>query len=169
MALQRMKIQSVVVGSGPVSSLVILCSTDAEREEPLQLPIRIGHVEAMSIGMGISHRSEGRPMTHDLMMNTIGALDCELDDVVIHDVHGTTFYAQVRMTNAHGSKVSLDSRPSDALALAVRMGKPIFADDIVIEKACLPDFASVERDQREHEAEAFHEFVEHLSPEDFQS
>lgn len=169
MALQRMKIQSVVVGSGPVSSLVILSATDDSSANAVQLPIRIGHIEAMAIGMGISSRGGARPMTHDLMMNMIRALDCELNDVVIHDVHGTTFYAQVRLTNAQGAAVSIDSRPSDALALAVRMGKPIYADDLVIEKACLPDFDSVERDQREHDVEAFHEFVENLSPEDFQS
>ena len=168
MALQRMSIQSIVVGSGPVASLVILVPRrDIKEDSLVQLPIRIGRVEALSIGMGIDNKRGERPMTHDLMKSMIESLDSSLVDVVIYDVKGTTFYAQVHLTNALGKPIYVDARPSDAIALAVRMNRPISADDRVLMTASMPDFASVERDAREREVEAFHDFVEGLSPEDF--
>lgn len=168
MALQRMSIQSVVVGSGPVASLVILVPRrDTKDDSLVQLPIKIGRVEALSIGMGIDNKRNERPMTHDLMKNVIESLNSSLVDVVIYDVRGTTFYAQLHLTNASSQPVYVDARPSDAIALAVRMNKPIYADDRVLRTASMPDFASVERDAREAEVEAFHDFIEGLSPEDF--
>lgn len=168
MALLRMDIQSVVVGAGPVTSLVILKPHHDDRSSAAQLPIRIGSVEAAAIGMGVEGATpHHRPMTHDLLKSVIEGLGATLTSVVINNVSGTTFYAQVRLNNAQGEPVAVDARPSDAIALAVRTHTPIFADKSVLDTASLPDFAAVERHEREREAEAFHEFVENLSPEDF--
>lgn len=166
MALIRMDIQSVVVGAGPVASVVVL-KPRRDSGPSTKLPIRIGAVEAVALSMGVNGHPHARPMTHDLLRHVISALDASISSVVITDVHDTTFFAQLRLKTPAGETVVVDSRPSDALALAVRAHAPIFAESDVLDTAALPDFAAVERDEREREAEAFHDFVENLSPEDF--
>lgn len=164
----RMDIQTVVVGGGPVTSLVVLRPRSPQANESApRLPIRIGPIEAMSISMGVDSSSQGRPMTHDLLLDTITSLGAHLDDIEIVGVEGTTFFARLVATTELGRRVSVDARPSDAIALAVRAHVPIFADEAVVEKAAMPDFGSVERDERQVEIERFHDFVESLSPEDF--
>jgi len=167
MALVRMDIQSVVVGGGPMASLVVLKPRLGDGDTSTQLPIRIGRVEAAAISMGVDNSAHKRPMTHDLMQSVISQLGASLGNVTITNVEGTTFYAQLRLVATTGEDVYVDARPSDAIALAVRMRAPIFASDEVLSTAALPDFGSIERDEREREAEAFHEFVQNLSPEDF--
>ena len=166
MALIRMDIQSIVVGGGPVTSLVVLKPRHGETSST-QLPIRIGTFEAAAISMGVEAQAHKRPMTHDLLNNVIRDLGATLTSVIINRVSGTTFYAQLCLVTATGESVSVDARPSDAIALAVRSHKPIFADEKVLETATMPDFESVERDERQREAEAFHDFVENLKPDDF--
>jgi bifunctional DNase/RNase len=117
--------------------------------------------------MGVDGHKQKRPMTHDLLNSVVTNLGASLSSVVINNVEGTTLYAQLRLVNDRGETISVDARPSDALALAVRMHAPIFAEEEVLDTAALPDFASIERDERAREAEAFHDFVEGLSPEDF--
>lgn len=162
-----MSIESIVVGSGPVASMIVLRPTHGAENSSVKLPIRIGRVEAAAISMGVDSRKQRRPMTHDLLKAVIDTLSCTLNDVVIHSVRGTTFYAHLRLKNAAGETVFVDSRPSDAIALAVRMHAPIYADQSVLDIASLPDFEAVERDARKREEEEFHQFVEGLSPEDF--
>lgn len=165
MALIRMDIQSVVVGAGPVASMIIL---KPRHDKTLaKLPIRIGSFEATAISMGVEGHRHNRPMTHDLMCDLIQKLGSSVSCVVISDVRGSTFFAQVRLSNGVGEDVCIDARPSDALALAVRVHAPIFAEEDVIDRAALPDFGAVERDEREREAEAFHNFVQNVSPDDF--
>lgn len=167
MPLKRMDISSVVVGGGPVASLVILRTHDSRDGEGLELPIRIGSVEATAISMGVRERPGGRPMTHDLLASTISILGGTLSSVRIMAVQGTTFFAQLELVRTDGERVYVDARPSDALALAVRKDVPVYAEDSVLETAALPDFRGVERREEEHELEEFHAFVEGLSPEDF--
>jgi hypothetical protein len=167
MALVRMDIQSVVVGGGAAASLVVLKPRRGDAGSSIQLPIRIGRVEAAAISMGVEGTVQKRPMTHDLMQSVLSSLGATLGSVVIVRVEGTTFFAQLCLVAATGEELFIDARPSDAIALAVRVHAPIFASDEVLSTAALPDFGSVERDERAREAEAFHEFVENLSPEDF--
>lgn len=168
--VKRMDIQTIVVGGGPVTSLIVLKTRTAGRdEEPIQLPIQVGPIEATAISMGIGDEHQGRPLTHDVMARTIRELGATLDAVEIVDVHGTTFYANLLLTAPNGSHVEVDARPSDAIALAVRMDVPLFADEHVLEAAALPDFQGVRREEEEQEMERFHDFVESISPEDFDS
>ncbi len=166
MSLVRMDIQSVVVGSGPVASVVVLKPRHTSATST-KLPIRIGTVEAAAISMGVEGNPQKRPMTHDLLQQVISSLGATHTQVVISDVRGTTFFAQVHLQTQMGETIVVDARPSDALALAVRTHAPIFAESDVLETAALPDFAAVERDERKREEEAFHDFVEGLMPEDF--
>lgn len=168
MTLRKMDIKSVVVGGGPLTSLVVLRTCENGPQEPArELPIRIGSVEATAITMGVTPRQGGRPMTHDLLSSAIESLGGRCAGVRITSVQGTTFFAQVDLVRMDGEHVYLDARPSDAIALAVRDGVPVFADDSVLSTAALPDFRSVEKDEKDREMAEFHEFVENLSPEDF--
>jgi len=168
--LIRMDIHAVIVGGGPISSLLVLCPHDKKGASP-QLPIRIGPVEASAISIGVEQGIEpdpdARPITHDLLANTITALGATLDSVTIKYVKDTTFYATLDLTSASGKSLKLDARPSDAVALAVRMRTPIYADERVLESATLPDFTAVENEEKRAEFNKFHEFVQALSPEDF--
>ena len=165
MALIRMDIQTVVVGGGPVASLIVLRTRGSEKE--VQRPIRIGSIEATSISMGINGAPSKRPMTHDLLLSTIKTLGGKLESVTIAKVEGTTFFARLNIRLSDDDLRSVDARPSDAIALAVRAGAPIFATEDVVSTATLPDFAAVEETERQHSLEEFHSFVENLSPADF--
>lgn len=166
MPLREMNIESIVVGGGPVASLIVLRTSD-DGGPALQLPIRIGSVEATAISMGVTPRPGSRPMTHDLLGATIKELGGRCASVRVMAVQGTTFFAQLDLERADGEHAFVDARPSDALAVAVRLGVPIYADEQVLETAALPDFRGVEKDEEAHELEEFHNFVESLSPEDF--
>ena len=168
MTLIRMDIKSIVVGGGPVASLVVLCPHGRDSEKnPVKLPIRIGTVEASAISMGVERQPGGRPMTHDLLLDAIEKLGANVDSVRITSVSGTAFYAQLILMDATGEQRYLDARPSDAIAIAVRCGCDIYANQEVLDTATLPDFGGIEEDEKRAEMEEFHNFVENLSPDDF--
>ena len=168
MPLKRMDIESVIVGGGPVASLVVLRTREGEGSSDARLlPIRIGKVEATAITMGVNRRSGGRPMTHDLLAATISALGAKTVSVRVMAVQGTTFFAQLELIAANGERAFVDARPSDAIALAVREEVPVYAEESVLETASMPDFRGVEKDEERRELSEFHDFVESLSPEDF--
>ena len=170
MALVRMDIETVVVGGGQLSSLVVLRSRPQQDDTEVQkLPIRIGTVEASSLGMVVNNHPIARPMTHDLFVNSLKSLGVQLEYVTITHVEGIIFYAELNMVGSNGTPVTIDSRPSDALALALRVGAPIFADERVLDTASYPDYEAVRKTQQHKEFEEFHDFVEGLSPEDFRS
>ena len=167
MALVRMEIHTLVVGGGPIASLLVLRSRESQGETPRQLPIKIGMYEASAISMGVAEPVGERPMTHDLMQNLLQAFDSTMEGVCIVDVHNTTFYAQLMLRTAGGHDLRIDCRPSDGIALAVRMDAPIYAEESVLDTASVPDFQGVAQREQDLEMERFHDFVESLSPEDF--
>ena len=147
MPLQRMDIESLVVGGGPLASLVVLRSQGSgEDGTAAQLPIQIGSFEASAISMGVAPREGGRPMTHDLLKSTISALGASCVSVRINDVKGTTFYAQVELMREDGRQVLVDARPSDAIALALRMRSLIYVYENILN----------ENDMARHMAERKH-------------
>ena len=168
MAKTRMDIQTVVVGGGPVASLVVLRPRE-DGDGKMRLPIRIGIFEAAAISAGVNSSGSSRPMTHDLLISMTQALGAEITAVCITDVVGSTFFARIELTTAAGEVISVDARPSDAIAIAVRQRTPIFAEESVLATAALPDFGGVEKDAEEESLALFHDFVEGLSPEDFSS
>lgn len=161
-----MDIQTVVVGGFQMPSIVVLKTPDDDPSDT-HLPIRIGPVEAASITEGIERKDGSRPRTHDLLANVVAALDGRVTSVSIVDVSGTTFFATLQLIRPDGTRIDIDCRPSDAIALSVRLGIPIYAREQVLETATMPDFQKVEEDARQSDLEAFHDFVEGLSPEDF--
>lgn len=110
--------------------VVILKESSAER----YLPIWIGAYEADAIAVRLQDVSVARPLTHDLIRSIVGELGAKVNSILINDLHDDTFYARIVM-DINGRHVEVDSRPSDALALAVRVEAPIYVDDGVMEKA----------------------------------
>jgi bifunctional DNase/RNase len=126
------------------------------------LPIFIGAVEATAIHFALQGVVTQRPMTHDLMKDLLLALDVGVDRIVITELREGTFYAEIQMSKA-GSGYAVSSRPSDAIALAARLGTPIFADEGVLDEAAV----MVSEDEEDDEVERFREFLEGVNPEDF--
>ena len=149
-------------------SLVVLKHHDDANGEKINLPIRIGPVEAAAITDGIEDHASRRPLTHDLLLSVIDTLGGRPLSVCIVDVRGTTFYAVLTLVLPGGGRTDVDCRPSDAIALAVRRGLPIYVRERVLDIATMPDFKKVEEAAKQSDLDAFHDFVEGLSPEDFE-
>ena len=132
-----------------------------ERTGERFLPIWIGAVEATSIAFALQGVATARPMTHDLMRDLLSSLDVSVDRIVVTQLRERTFYAEIQMTQ-DGEAIVVSSRPSDAIALAVRATVPIFAAEEVLEEAGI----EIEDDD-EQEVEQFKEFLDSVSPEDF--
>ena len=128
------------------------------------LPIFIGSPEATAIVYALQGMETPRPMTHDLFKTVLDGMAVKLDKVEITALHDGTFYAEIEF-DRDGTKSRISSRPSDAIALAVRFGAevPIYADEAVLDEAGV----LFEADEEEHEVEQFREFLDNITPEDF--
>ena len=128
------------------------------------LPIWIGPNEATAIALALQGVEPQRPMTHDLLSLVVTALDAEVLRVDVTELVGGTFFANLVMQR-DGSEVVVSSRPSDAIALAARTDAPIYADRDLLDEAGV----EIEEDGQEEEIERFREFLEDVTPEDFES
>jgi bifunctional DNase/RNase len=157
--MQEMSIYGVsfdMVGKQPI---VLLRTLDGSKF----LPIWIGHPEAAAILMKLQGTPTPRPMTHDLVTDMLGELNASVRRIAVTELRENTFYAVITL-QVNGSEVEIDSRPSDALALAVRTSAPIFVadqviDDQGIEFGAEPDDAEV--------IDEFKKFLEGVNPDDF--
>ncbi|TMK36020.1 MAG: bifunctional nuclease family protein [Actinobacteria bacterium] len=132
-----------------------------ERGGERYLPIWIGAAEAAAIALSLQGVVTPRPMTHDLLKNILDDLTVEVQRIVVTELRDSTFFATIALQRGtDGFEVS--SRPSDAIALAVRMSVPIFAEEGVLEEASI----LIPGDEDE-EVEKFREFLDNVSPEDF--
>ena len=158
--MQLMSIYGVsfdMVGKQPI----VLLKTE---EGNKFLPIWIGHPEAAAILMKLQGQETPRPMTHDLFVDLVGQVGAECESVTVTELKDNTFYAQINLS-VNGQTVEIDSRPSDALALAVRVDAPIYAADDVIEESAIEFEHEVE--DTEEVVEKFKDFLDNVSPEDF--
>jgi bifunctional DNase/RNase len=145
-----------------------------EKESERYLPIWIGPAEADAIAVKLQDYQVPRPLTHDLLGNIIGELGAAVNSIIVCDLKNDTFYAKIILA-VNGKQVEVDARPSDAIALAVRVKVPIFADESVLDKAGIiidPETGkpSPARDVPPEELEklsAFREFIESLDLSDF--
>jgi hypothetical protein len=126
----EMKIDSIRVSLMNYQRVVIL----KEKEDSRYLPIWIGPAEADAIAVKLQNVELARPLTHDLLQSVITALGASVNYVVVNDLLSDTFYAKLCLA-VDGEQLEIDSRPSDALALAVRVGVPIYAEETVLDKA----------------------------------
>jgi uncharacterized protein len=146
-----------LVGKQPI---VLLKTADGNKF----LPIWIGHPEAAAILMKLQNASTPRPMTHDLVTDILGQLQAQVVRITVTELRENTFYAQITVQQ-DGSEVEIDSRPSDAIALAIRADAPIFAADDVIEESAI----EFEGDDVNEEAmvDEFKRFLDNVTPDEF--
>ena len=158
--MQEMVIYGVsfdMVGKQPI---VLLKAVDSNKF----LPIWIGHPEAAAILMKLQGATTPRPMTHDLLCDMLNELDVRCTQVAVTELRDNTFFAAVTL-QVDGREVEIDSRPSDALAIAVRAGAPIFAAEEVIAESAIEFEHEVE--DTEEVVDRFKEFLDRVNPEDF--
>src|SRR3712207_837584 len=146
-----------MVGKQPI---VLLKTVDGNKF----LPIWIGHPEAAAILMKLQGASTPRPMTHDLVTDMLEQLDAQVVRITVTELRDSTFYASITVQQ-NGSEIEIDSRPSDAIALAVRAEAPIFAADHVIEESAI-EFEGEEVNEEEIVSE-FKRFLDNVSPDEF--
>ena len=147
------------------SPIVLLRETTGERR---LLPIFIGGPEATAIAFALENVAVPRPLTHDLMKNVLDDLGVQVQRIVVTELRDSTFYAEIVMTQA-GETHTVSSRPSDAIALAVRIGSPIFAAEDVLEEAGYTGTDEDESEEPDEVMEQFKEFIDKVNPEDFAS
>lgn len=146
-----------IVGKQPI---VLLKTADGNKF----LPIWIGHPEAAAILMKLQGASTPRPMTHDLVTSMLGELDAQVVRITVTELRENTFHASITIQQ-NGTEIEIDSRPSDAIALAVRAEAPIYADDRVIEESAI-EFEGEEVNEEEI-VDEFRRFLDHVTPDEF--
>src|SRR5512140_52503 len=137
MAEVEMKIRGLMMD--PVTNMPIVILKDVAGDAVL--PIWVGIYEANAIALEIEKVTTPRPMTHDLIKNLLTGLDARVHKVVVNDLREDTFFAVIWLEQ-EGKVISVDSRPSDALALALRLDCPIFVEDVVLKNSKLASSVS---------------------------
>jgi bifunctional DNase/RNase len=152
----EMSIKGLMVDPITNTPIVILRDRDGQRV----LPIWVGIFEANAIALQIENVTTPRPMTHDLLRNVIHDLNATVQKIVVCDLQENTFYALIYLA-MNGDTLTIDARPSDAIALALRTRAPIFVEESVIDSAKPFDAAADKPD-----AERLHKWLESLDPDD---
>jgi bifunctional DNase/RNase len=145
--------------------VVLLREQQGERRV---LPIYIGPEEARAIALALEGVTTPRPMTHDLLRDVLDATEARVVSVTVTELRESTFYAEIEIESG-GKMVRVSSRPSDAVALAVRVDAPIFASENVLADAAMPAAEEGEEEQQEEIVDQFREFIDQVNPEDFAS
>ncbi len=145
--IQQMMVRGLMFD--PYNNAFIVVLRDEDNAE--MLPIWVGKSEASAISFALEQVSAPRPMTHDLMKSMLDAVNAKVISVVVNDLSDNTYYAKIHLTY-EDSEYSVDSRPSDAIALALRAKAPIFAAESVV---------------RKQSSEELEQWLENLKPEDF--
>ena len=158
----RMSIYGINLDLFSSSPIVILKVEDENR----YLPIWIGQPEARSILMKLQNQEFSRPLTHDLAVNLVSELGGSMEKVTVTELRDSTFFATISVV-IDGRVVEIDSRPSDAIALAVRSGAEIFASDEVIEEAAVVFEEAMEETPEDEVVDKFKDWMNQVSPEDF--
>ena len=131
------------------------------------LPIFIGEPEAVAIAMALSGQAPRRPLTHDLLADLLENLDAHVDHIEVTEVRNGAFRAELTLRSRHGGIV-LDSRPSDAIALALRVDAPVFASDAVLDEAGALLAVEADEDAIDEAIDEFRAFLDEVDPTDFE-
>ena len=155
----EMKVMGIALDTRTGSPIVVL----HDKENRRALPIWIGSAEASSIIRKIENLSVTRPMTHDLIISIIEKTGYKLSKVEINDVEKETYYATIFLEDSEGKEIEIDSRPSDAIAVSIRIDAPIFVTANVLSNGSV----STDSAKDAEEAEEFKNFVQSIKPSDF--
>ena len=156
----EMKVMGIAIDTASGSPIIVL----NDKENRKALPIWIGSAEASAIIRKIENIKVVRPMTHDLIIDIIEKTGYIVSRVEINDVEKETYFSTIYLKNEEGNEVKIDSRPSDAIAVAIRVEAPIF----VSAKVLADGSVSCNSEQDEAESEEFRNFVQSIKPSDFE-
>jgi bifunctional DNase/RNase len=159
--LKPMVISGLTVDPLTNSPIVLLKEVEGQRT----LPIWIGLLEATAIASELEGIKFSLPMTHDLLKNIMGLMNVKVNRVEVCDLKNNTYFAVIHI-NHNGKEMSIDARPSDALAISLRMGAPIFVAEDVIKKSSQVEIKAEPEDTSE-QGKRWQEILEKLNPEDF--
>ncbi len=169
MSMLEMKVKGLTLD--PLTNMPIVILKDLEEKKVL--PIWVGIFEANAIALEMEQVSTPRPMTHDLIKNIIEGFKAQVSRVVVNELKDNTFYAVITI-NLNTTEVLIDSRPSDAIAVALRVNAPIFVAEKVIEEARSIEFteqqqaaAGEKEGENMPESDDWKRWLENLKPEDF--
>jgi len=158
--LSEMQVMGIAIDTRSGSPIVVLQDMDNRRA----LPIWIGSAEASAIIRVIENIKVRRPMTHDLIINLIEAMDREVDRIEIYDVEKETYFANIILKDKSGNELTVDSRPSDAIAVAIRVNAPILVSPTVLASGSI----SCNSQKDEEDAQEFRDFIQNIKPSDFE-
>jgi bifunctional DNase/RNase len=158
----EMKVRGLALD--PLSNMPIIILRD--EEDKRSLPIWVGIFEANAIALELEKISTPRPMTHDLMKNLLEALDARVVKVEVNDLKENTFFAMIHV-RIGDSEITVDARPSDAIALALRVAAPIFVEEDVVRKAKSVEVTKETEGLKPDDPESLREWLENIKPEDF--
>ena len=156
----EMKVMGIAIDTASGSPIIVL----NDKENRKALPIWIGSAEASAIIRKIENIKVVRPMTHDLIIDVIEKTGYEVDRVEINDVEKDTYFSTIFLVNEDGKVVTIDSRPSDAIAIAIRVDAPIF----VSAKVLADGSVSCDSAKDEEESQEFRNFIQSIKPSDFE-
>ena len=156
----EMRVMGIALDTRTGSPIVVLHDKDNRKA----LPIWIGSAEASAIIRKIENLVVARPMTHDLIINIVKQLGYRIDRIEIADVEKDTYYASIYIVDKEGNEEAIDARPSDAIAVAIRVDAPIMISASVLATGSV----STDPSKDEEEAEEFKSFVQSLKPSDFE-
>jgi uncharacterized protein len=155
--MRQMKVDKLGIDLLTHDPVVILKDLEGKR----YLPILIGPFEATAIALALEGTAVPRPLSHDLMRTILESLKGKLEQIIIHDIKDSTFFAKL-IVRQNGDTTEIDARPSDGIALALRMQAPIYvADKIVLEETV------TDKKSEQEEIQKFRQFIEELKPSDF--
>lgn len=141
--------------------LVILNDSTKKRA----LPIWIGQAEAQAIARALEGFKPERPLTHDLMINVVEATGFKIHHIEINDLNENTYFSSLILENAIGELIAVDSRPSDAIAISIRVDCPVYISEKVFDDGTIP--TEIEEDDDDQDTEAFKSFVQNVKASDF--
>ena len=156
----EMNVMGIAIDTASGSPIIVL----NDKENRKALPIWIGSAEASAIIRKIENIKVLRPMTHDLIIDIIEKTGYEISRVEINDVEKETYYSTIFLANEAGNEIAIDSRPSDAIAVAIRVDAPIF----VSAKVLADGSVSCDSEKDEAESQEFRNFIQSIKPSDFE-
>ena len=157
----EMKVEGLTLD--PLTNMPIIILKDLSRDKAL--PIWVGYFEANAIALEIEKINTPRPMTHDLLSSMISSLQAKVKHVLVNDLKDNTFFAVISVVQ-NGNDMTIDSRPSDAIALALRTNSPIFVEEKVIEAAKSLDLPDPDKIQNA-EKQQWKDWITNIKPQDF--
>ena len=156
----EMRVMGIAIDTATGSPIIVLNDLDNRKA----LPIWIGSAEAGAIIRKIENIKMVRPMTHDLIVDVISKTGYKVDRVEINDVENDTYYASICLTNDEDDEQIIDSRPSDAIAVALRTNSPIYVSSKVLADGSV----SCDAQKDEEESQEFRDFIQSIKPSDFE-